>query len=151
MDTITVVVCFQIVSLHSEDDEKSSKNQLWFAFKLYLCTAIKKKIWLGIELWFAFKLYLCTAFFKALLMPATLWFAFKLYLCTASVLEVLEVSQLWFAFKLYLCTASVEFNKIKMSCGLLSNCIFAQLSALPPTMSISCGLLSNCIFAQPVS
>ena len=77
-----------------------------------------------------------------------LWFAFKLYLCTADKVAEKSVRLLWFAFKLYLCTADVRIVYPFICCGLLSNCIFAQLSEELIQGGGSCGLLSNCIFAQ---
>ena len=102
----------------------------------------------NILLWFAFKLYLCTATLFASYIQSKLWFAFKLYLCTARLSFFLIGLQLWFAFKLYLCTASSLRRSYFTGCGLLSNCIFAQLSHEKCLSEYSCGLLSNCIFAQ---
>ena len=164
-----VVICFQIVSLTywktTRRVQSTSKNQLWFAFKLYLWRIEKQPVSDDDITNYSCDL-LSNCIFDVLKnndvlgksLPVLVVICFQIvsltYWKTTGGLDVKEVNKLWFAFKLYLWRIEKQrYARTAIdawSCDLLSNCIFDVLKNNQPWLSVQyhwgCDLLSNCIF-----
>ena len=141
-----VVICFQIVSLTYWKTTKCKEGVvsyvLWFAFKLYLWR-IEKQLIIKNRLHFVSCDLLSNCIFdvlknnalagKADLLLVVICFQIVslTYWKTTGLIEKTIFEMLWFAFKLYLWRIEKQPDRqiqpYKISCDLLSNCIFDVL------------------------
>ncbi len=157
------MICFQILSLYSITTTQiggTNANELWFAFRFYLCIQSQPLVYnflpdgscdLLSDFIFVFNHNNKPASENETCVVICLQIL-SLYSITTEESSTTHSNKLWFAFRFYLCIQSQRstlWTNLVISCDLLSDFIFVfnhNLSFRRYKVKYGCDLLSDFIF-----